>query len=151
MKNKNGEFENFNMKFIANKYVPCFSFQSIIELRKSSLNGRAELYESFIELFSVFPCMMLYPYRQITQQEIAIALSNVDKKAVDMNDAMNAFTPLGKDNTYDFSIWENKMVEKLGALIVDEERENEETCKSWMDERVRLNKIYKMVLYPIFE
>lgn len=149
VKNKNHEFENLIQQFLSKKYAPCFSFQSIIEIRKSSLGGKDELYKSFIELFSIVPCLMVYPYQQITNQEIENFI--IKKSSIDFNKALNAFSPLGKDDSYIFDKWVDSVIGKLGSTIEIEEKENIDTAINWNLEKYSLQSKHQVIPYPLFE
>lgn len=149
VKNKNHEFENLIQRFLCNNYVLCFSFQSIIEIRKSSLGGREELYKSFIELFSNVPCLMVYPYRQITNQEIENFI--LRKSSIDFNKALNAFSPLGKDDSYIFDKWVDRVIGELESTIKIEEKEIIDTASTWNLEKTSLKRRHQLMLYPQFE
>jgi hypothetical protein len=49
-----------------NKYIPCFSIFTILELRE-----RNDVYRRFLETFSVLPCFILKSLDQLFQDELA--------------------------------------------------------------------------------
>ena len=148
-KNRNGELEILLSRFLLNKYAPCFSFQSILELRKSSLNGKTDLYQKFNEIFSVIPCLTILPYRTITNQEIN---KHIHPAAdIDLNLALHAFSPFGKDDSYDFDKFIGTLLSKLIHTVNAEENEVEKTVASWVNERLFYQKRHQKLLYNTFE
>jgi hypothetical protein len=66
-------------------FVPCFAVYTLIELRR-----KPALFETFIEQFHPFPCVMLKGYWQLLEEEVA---SYPDPSGIDP--CAIAFTPLG--------------------------------------------------------
>ena len=68
VKNSAGEFASFSNWSLGHKpfHIPCFSLFTIIELRR-----RRDVYDRFLELFSVFPCIILKGHEQLIEDEIA--------------------------------------------------------------------------------
>lgn len=54
-------FETLN----PNKYIPCFSLFTILELRQ-----RDDIYKLFLNIFSAFPCIILKSHDQLFQDEL---------------------------------------------------------------------------------
>src|SRR3972149_9569875 len=46
-------------------YIPCFSLYTILELRQ-----KKQIYEKFLKLFSLLPCMVLKSLDQLFQEEL---------------------------------------------------------------------------------
>lgn len=67
VKNPNREFRNFIERLFNQDNLPCFSVFSILELRQ-----RRDVYLSFLDFFSVFPCLFLKGHDQLLQDEISL-------------------------------------------------------------------------------
>lgn len=65
VKHPSREFRNFIDRMLPRKFLPCFSVFSVLELRQ-----RQDIYESFLELFSVYPCLVLKSHYQMIQEEV---------------------------------------------------------------------------------
>lgn len=83
----------------------CFSIYNVIELRgkTNSKNGNINLYASFVDFFSKFPCLMFFPYKCLIHAEYTAYISN-RTVAIDRSIA-NVFSPVDKKYEYIFSEW----------------------------------------------
>lgn len=54
-----------------NNYAPCFSIYNVIELKPYE-----DIYEKFLEFFSLIPCLMFYPYKEVILNEYNAYISN---------------------------------------------------------------------------
>jgi len=58
-------FRHFDEAMKPNKYIPCFSVFTILELRH-----REDVYKRFLETFSILPCFVLKSLDQLFQDEL---------------------------------------------------------------------------------
>ncbi|HSJ85825.1 MAG TPA: hypothetical protein VK909_01360, partial [Anaerolineales bacterium] len=65
IKNRNSEFQKFLNNLFREGFVPSFSLFSIIELRQ-----RQDLFSEFLDIFSVFPSVILKGHQQMLEEEI---------------------------------------------------------------------------------
>jgi hypothetical protein len=65
VKDRNDEFQKYFNHLFQDGYLPCFTVFSIIELRQ-----KRELFSGFLDLFSVFPSVILKGHGQILEEEI---------------------------------------------------------------------------------
>lgn len=94
-------------RFCSQQPLPafCFSFYNVIELRNKRQmdNGKIDIYASFIEFFSKFPCLMFFPYKCLIQEELSVA---AQKSTVAINgNIANIFTPCVDKAEYCFEKW----------------------------------------------
>ncbi len=146
-KNRSNELNKFIQLIKAYNFAPCFSFQSVLEIKNSSKGGNVDLYSNFLMLFSQIPCIMLYPYREITNQEIQKALYG---DSIDIAKTMNAFSICGKDESYDFEKWVSKILNDLSPIIILEENEIVEAANEFQFQRIKAQKNHTRVLFPSF-
>jgi len=75
VKNRFQEFQKILKWADSQKAIICFSLFSILEIRKVPI-----IYEKFLELFSVIPCIILKSHEQLLQAEVTVypVFSNVD-------------------------------------------------------------------------
>lgn len=71
-KNKNGERDRFLKKFLEESWMICITSGSLFEIRKNK-----EVYDKFLEIFSIFPFFVLKPFVNLFEDE---------KKAYDANE-----------------------------------------------------------------
>ncbi len=148
VKNRNNEKELFTTFIKEHTFAPCFSFQSILEIKNSSNNGNTILFDNFLDCFSQFPCISLFPYRMLTNQEIKHTLNG---EKIDISKCMNAFSVFGKDDSYNFELWCDKILTGVQHTIQTEELENMAFAKEMEVERRTAIKSDKPMLYPNFE
>jgi hypothetical protein len=65
VKHPSREFRHFIDLTISRKFLPCFSVFCVLELRQ-----RQDLYEKFLDLFSIYPCLVLKGHKQLMREEI---------------------------------------------------------------------------------
>ena len=148
-KNRNAEKENFISRFIDKKYAPCIAFQSVLEIYNAEPKGKSPLFESFVEVFSEIPTLLLYPYRSLTSQEIEVYLGK--RNEVDIFSIINAFSAFGKDKTYDFKHWIITLISTLNSTICLSNIEITAEAKNWQAERFYYKSKHTHVLYPLYE
>lgn len=66
LRDSDGARRGFLSLFADGHHVPCFTVYSTFELRR-----RVEIYEQFVELFDVLPCMLLKNEGQLLEDELA--------------------------------------------------------------------------------
>jgi len=64
IKNPSHEFRKFLEWTIPNKFIPSFSLFTILEIRKA-----VNIYDKFLELFSILPCVILKSHEQLFTDE----------------------------------------------------------------------------------
>jgi len=65
VKRPSQEFRHFTDLTLPKFYLPCFSVFSVLELRQ-----RQDLYEKFLDLFSIYPCFILKSHMQLMREEM---------------------------------------------------------------------------------
>lgn len=131
--NKQSE-KNLLKIFVADKenYAFCFSIYNIIELKPYK-----DLFAKFIELFSILPCFMIYPFKNIIQHEW-FAYQNHAKMEIDHNIA-NAFSPLGKAESFHLKLFIDKLLEEPMTQIIENELHGlADVATSWEKQRKQL-------------
>lgn len=63
-KNRNGERDRFLKKFLDEFWMICITSGSLFEIRKNK-----EVYEKFLEIFSIFPFLVLKPFINLFEDE----------------------------------------------------------------------------------
>lgn len=112
-------FNKFINKFLIGKvkYAPVFSVYNVFELRPYE-----DIYIKFINVFSTIPCMMLFPYKLILEQEFS---SYEQKRDFVMNgNVINAFSSLGIGDSYNLKkfldrLWEDERTRKTILYEID--------------------------------
>lgn len=87
-------------------YAPCFSIYNVIELMPYK-----DIYEKFLEFFSVVSCFMIFPIKNIFSKEVKCMLCE-DRFVID-NKIANAFTPLRSEENYNFKIFLGKIDKEI--------------------------------------
>ena len=107
-------------------YAPCFSFYNVIELMPYE-----DIYQKFLDFFSLIPCLMFYPTRIIIQEEYKTYLNK--SKFEFSNKIINAFTPITNNDSYNC----RKFFERVSTnvqlirVIQDEISELKNTANIW--------------------
>lgn len=121
-------FQEFSHKFLIGdiKYAPVFSIYNIFELRPYH-----DIYMNFIKIFSIIPCMMLFPYRLIIEEEIKAYSEN--RTFTFNGNLINAFSSLGIGDSYNLEIFLNKLWddEPLRNTISREIEGLKEIAETW--------------------
>lgn len=93
--NENCSGKGFLSKFFAEPplYAPCFSIYNTIELMPYK-----DIYEKFLDFFSIIPCLMFFPIKIIVQEEYRSFMQNIDFKIT--NQIANAFSPIVNNDSY---------------------------------------------------
>ena len=141
--NKDSEKKLFE-KFISSdeNYIFCFSIYNVIELKPY-----VDLYEKFLELFSILPCFMLYPFKNLLEQEWIAYQSNT-KVEIDNNIA-NTFSSLGKGDSFNLRLFLTAMFETTASQIIkDDLLGMEEVVSDWEEQREQLSHSLKKTGYP---
>lgn len=110
--NTKGSGKGFLTKFFdgSNNFVACFSIYNVIELMPY-----ADLYEKFLDFFSIMPCFLVMTTRSVLFQEYSYAIS---KKPMQLtNEIVNAFTPFGKGDSYNCRRFFEKL--KANTSLID--------------------------------
>ena len=142
--NENNSGRGFLEKFIAfGKYVPCISLYNVIELKPY-----ANLYDKFIDYFSIIPCLVLYHVKFILAKELN-AVQNNTEFVID-NSIANAFSPLGKDDTFNCRSFFDKLMQnqKLTAIINQEIKELPQIATVWENQRQGAFRLLSKNGYP---
>jgi hypothetical protein len=93
------ESRGFMERFPPEDYAPCFTVYSVIELRRSPV-----VYQKFLEFFSIYPKFMITLYNHIFESErTAYGPAAIDRVL------FNAFTPLGKEKSYNLQSFMNHL------------------------------------------
>lgn len=106
--NTNLSGKGFLQKFFSQAstlYAPCFSIYNVIELMPYQ-----DIYEKFLEFFSLVPCFVIFPVKNIFLKEVECYLS--EKEFVLDNQIMNAFTPYGLKENYNCKSFFEKLAEE---------------------------------------
>lgn len=96
-KDINGTRIGFIRRFPLNKYAPCFSAYNLFEIHNAD-----RAYQSFINCFSNYPCLILHPYLTVIREEIQYYNTKKIPSII-----INAFVPYGPDKSYDLASWLN--------------------------------------------
>lgn len=142
--NENNSGKGFLENFMASgKYVPCISLNNVIELKPY-----ADLYDKFIDYFSLMPCFILYPVRSILAKELN-SVQNTTEFVID-NSIANAFSPLGKDDTFNCRSFFDKLTknQKLTAIITQEIQELPQIATIWENQRKEALELLSQNGYP---
>lgn len=150
--NNNESFHNFIEKFLSIdlvKYIPVFSIYNVFELKPYT-----DIYEKFIEVFSIIPCMMFFPYKLIIEEEYKAFCNN--REVVLDGKLIHAFSTLGSNDSFELEVFleklwndeeikNNIMSEILGLKEIAttwNERKASYYNSSYMSKRRDLKKLY---------
>jgi len=142
--NENKSGKGFLENFIAfGKYVPCISLYNVIELKPYN-----DIYNKFIDYFSLIPCFIIYPVKSILAKELNAILNNTE--FVIDNSIANAFSPLGKDDTFNCRSFFEKIMEnrQLSEIITQEIQELPKIATVWENQRIKALKVLSQSGYP---
>jgi hypothetical protein len=131
--NNDESFHNFIEKFLSGdlvKYAPVFSIYNVFELKPY-----ADIYKKFIEVFTVIPCMMFFPYNLIIQEEYK-AFCNSREVVLDGN-LIHAFSALGPNDSFKLEafleeLWKD---EKIKNDIMSEILGLKEIATTWNEQK----------------
>jgi hypothetical protein len=109
--NNNQSLSNFIDKFLnldSLKYAPVFSIYNVFELKPYK-----DIYEKFIEIFSIIPCMMFLPYKLIIDEEYNAFCNN--REVVLDGNIIHAFSPFGPTDSFELqkfleNLWNNEVI-----------------------------------------
>lgn len=107
---ESSSFFNYSLK---NDTIVCFSFYNVLEIR----NGHHERWESFLDIFSKFPCAILKPFWQIILDELELYENESDE----LYPIFNHFSLLGKNSSYHFRTWVEKILELAEESLIYEQ------------------------------
>lgn len=105
--NNSDSLKNFIEKFVVGdcKYAPIFSIYNVFELKPYE-----DIYNKFINVFSIIPCLMLFPYKLIIEEEHKAFEEN---RAFLMNtNLFNAFSSLGIGDSFNLPKFLERLWEK---------------------------------------
>ncbi|MCG8483066.1 MAG: hypothetical protein MJA31_07130, partial [Clostridia bacterium] len=146
--NNDNSFLGFINRFIGNSnmYAPVFSIYNVIELFPYQ-----DIYDNFIRVFSVVPCLMFLPYKIILNEEVN-SLNN-NRCFIINNKVAHAFTMLGSSSSYKLDIFMGKLWNdvELRNTITSEIEGLDEIAKAWNETKrsfLRLN--YKINLKKLY-
>ncbi len=115
----------------------CFSIYNVIELKnkRSTDNGKVDIYTEFVKFFSIIPCLMLFPYKSLIQEEFS---ADIENSTVKINgNIANAFNPVVNRVDYSFDKWLNSLFDTQS--IVREVQNNlaqmPGVVNDWMNQR----------------
>ena len=142
---------NFINKIVGRvKYAPVFSIYNLFELKPYN-----DIYNEFIEFFSIIPCIMLYPYKNFMEAEFRAAING--KEMVLDDTLLNAFSALGISESHNFKLFSNEMWGNLEmcSLIQNEIDKLQEVADKWNENKKKSNlntekdwlKLYKKLEY----
>ena len=136
--NNDGCLQKFISKFLMGdkKYAPVFSVYNVFELKPYK-----NIYAKFVELFSVIPCMMLFPYKLILQEEIKAY--HEGRPFVLDNNLVNAFSSMGSGESYKIEkflerLWNDEVV---GSEIKNEIKGLREISDCWNSRKGEANEL----------
>lgn len=139
--NENNFGKGFLENFMASgKYVPCVSLYNVIELKPY-----ADIYDKFLDYFSLISCFALYPVRSILTKELNDLLNNTE--FVIDNTVANAFSPLGNDITFNCRLFFDKLMneKKLLKIITQEIQESPQTATVWENQRKEASELLSRI------
>jgi hypothetical protein len=123
---------NFKQKFFTDSKcnIPCFSLYNVLEIKPYK-----DIYRKFLKFFSNMPCLLLYPYKLIVEQEYKSHINN--RKFEFDNTVSYAFLPkqfCKKQNAKRFfrTIFKNKF---LIEIIEENLDEFNSLAKTWQNQR----------------
>lgn len=107
-------------------HAPCLTVYNIFELRR-----KPDLFNSFLDIFSICPIFLLKPHSEILNEERSN--SPVDSDAI----IMNAFTQLGQGESYDIRLFMERLLAtpSIKSLRKNWRRDERKTLKSWLMHR----------------
>lgn len=112
------------------KCASCFSFYNVIELMPYQ-----DIFQKFLEFFSVIPCLMIFPEKSILNREYMQYSSRTE--AFSWVGIANAFTPVVNNDSYNFRLFlERGLTEELVRIIKKEICEYPEVAKAWEEQRM---------------
>ncbi len=124
LKHPDVEGRGYLRLFPPSSYAPCFSFLSLIEMRR-----RTDVFEKFVSFFSLCPIFLLKTFQQILDEE---RKANGEVSLV--QPLLQAFSPLGVNESYSIKHFTAKMFSD--PFFANYERnwrsEESEIIQSWL-------------------
>lgn len=122
------EGRNFIIRYSPNVYIPCLTIYSVIELRR-----KPEIFNAYVDFFSIYPHVLLKLFQHILEEE-ARANGKLDSSIV----LFNAFTPLGRDKSYELRQFTESLFRIPDIRKVEKKwRANEEDVyQTWLRNKV---------------
>ncbi len=105
------EGRGFIERYPPDAYVPCFTPYNLFELRR-----HAEVYDKFLDFFSVYPCFLTKPHQFILEAELT-ATGPLPIETI----LLYAFSPVGADKSRNLRCFVERLFEK--PEIAQEERQ----------------------------
>lgn len=90
LKNRDGEGRNLLQYYISKGHAPCFTFHTLVELRR-----RSDLFHSFLHTFSAIPWFLMKPWGLVELEEADGAIGAM------LSPILNSFSTSGSDSSYD--------------------------------------------------
>lgn len=90
-------------------YAPCFSIYNVIELMPYE-----DIYEKFLEFFSIIPCLMTFPAKSIFQMEVDCYMKGIPFEIT--NQVAYAFTPLSNEIGYNCKYFFDNLVNQTSLM-----------------------------------
>ncbi len=112
LKNAGGEGRRFLQRYVAQAHAPCFTFHTLIELRR-----RPDLFDAFLRMFSLIPWFLLKPWGQIELEET---------EAGSVSPLLNAFTALGSSTSYDAAEFFKAIERDPGIRTIEDDWRSDE-------------------------
>lgn len=125
-------------------YAPCYSIYNVIELMPYQ-----DIYEKFLDFFSLIPCFVIFPVKNIFLKEVECHMEK--KEFVLDNKIMNAFTPYGLKETYNCKGFFEKLAEEkeLMANIKLEVKQFSTIAMEWEKRRASAETLLKSQHLPL--
>lgn len=135
-----------------NKYAVCFSIYNVIELKPY-----ADLFEKFLDVFSLLPCFMFCSFKKIILKEWDAYRNGI---CLEIDDIANAFSCFGTNDTYKLklfmdSLWNTETAQEitkelngLSEVALDWEVQRNQLTQSLVNTNLPRNQIIdKFYLY----
>ena len=125
-------------------YAPCFSIYNVIELVPYG-----DIFDQFIEFFSVIPCILTFPVKSIFQKEYDCYITGSTFQ-IDNNIAY-AFSPISSDQNHDCKkFFDNILNNKPLIQTIHSELDNFPSIATiWNKEKENAKKLLKTLQLPL--
>lgn len=125
-------------------YAPCFSIYNVIELMPYK-----DIYEKFLEYFSIIPCLMTFPVKSIFQAEVDCYMKGMPFEIT--NQVTYAFTPLSTEQGYNCKCFFDNLVNQTSLMdaIHSEINNFPSIAKDWEFKRNNTKQMLKQQHLPL--
>lgn len=125
-------------------YAPCFSIYNVIELMPYE-----DIYEKFLEYFSIIPCLMTFPAKSIFQMEVDCYMKGIPFEIT--NQVAYAFTPLSNEIGYNCKHFFDNLVNQTSLMdaIHSEINDFPSTAREWELKRSNAKRMLKQQHLPL--